>query len=262
MSLVKLDRVHEAVESIEQALSRYPDNASIHANYGWALLQQGKSVEAMHAFREALRLEPHLEWARQGVVQAFKARNPLYQWLLRYFLWMSRLNLRTKGLIVVLGWLLAQLLGPLLWLYLLFVFLTWVADPLTTLLLRLDRYGRLVLSERDINASNWVGGLLLVALASLSLGLWLQNPIVLINSLVWAMLIIPVSAIFYCAEGVPRRTMTLYTVILAVIGLSGLTIAILQGLGTIASFILLIFLLGAFVSNILANMLLQQQPQL
>lgn len=261
MSLVKLDRVHEAVDSIEQALSRHPDNASIHANHGWALLQQSRPVEAMYAFREALRLEPHLEWARQGVVQALKARNPLYQLLLSYFLWMSRLSLRTKGLIVVLGWLLAQLLEPLLWVYLLFVFLTWVADSLTTLLLRLDRYGRLALSERDIRASNWVGGLLLVALASLSLGLWLQTPILVINSLVWAVLIIPVSAIFYCAAGMPRRTMTLYTLILAAIGLGGLAIASLQGLGTIATSVLLIFLLGAFVSSILANILLQQQPQ-
>ncbi|NJN85908.1 MAG: tetratricopeptide repeat protein [Leptolyngbyaceae cyanobacterium SL_7_1] len=261
MSLVKLNRAQEAMDSIQQALTRYPDNASVYANHGWLLLAQARPVEAMHAFREALRLDPHLKWARQGVIQAFKARKPLYQWMLRYFLWMSQLSLRTKWLIVGMGWLAAQLLGPFLWFYLLFVFLTWVADPVATLLLRLDRYGRLVLSEREIRASNWVAGLLGVALASLSVGLWLQTPIMLINSFVWGMLIVPVSAIFHCAEGGPRRTMTLYTVVLAAIGLSGLAIAIVQGLGIVASSILLIFLLGAFISGILANVLLQQQPQ-
>lgn len=257
MSLIKLDRALEAVDSIQVALTQYPTNASLHANQGW-LLKQIRPTEAMQAFREALRLDPELAWAKQGVIQAFKVRNPIYGFILGCLAWMSQLNLYLKWAIVLAGWLLTQFLGPFIGLYWVFVFLTWAAAPLATLLLRLDRYGQLGLSDRDIAASNWVGGLLLVALASLSLGLWLQNPIILLNCLVWGALIIPVSAIFYCVEGFPQRTMTLYTVGLAAVGVSGLALVIFQGLGTIAGFILLSFLVGVFLSSILANVLLQR----
>ena len=37
-----------------------------------------------------------LDWARVGMIEALKARNPVYRLLLLYFLWMSRLARRAR----------------------------------------------------------------------------------------------------------------------------------------------------------------------
>ena len=92
MALVKLGRREEAGQTIDVALARDPDNAVSHANRGWTLLESREPRKAMEHFREALRLNPDLDWARSGIAEAMKARNPLYRWLLAYFLWMAKLS--------------------------------------------------------------------------------------------------------------------------------------------------------------------------
>src|SRR5690349_19950882 len=88
MALVKLGRSDAAGQTIVGALHRNPDNAITHANQGWTLLHGGQPKQAMLHFREALRLDPTNSWAKAGIVEAIKARNPIYRWLLMYFLWM------------------------------------------------------------------------------------------------------------------------------------------------------------------------------
>ena len=56
---------------------------------------------ALEHFREALRLNPSLEWARAGLVEALKARYPVYGLLLRYFLWMSTLSRRAQWAVIL-----------------------------------------------------------------------------------------------------------------------------------------------------------------
>ena len=48
--------------------------------------------------RETLRLEPGNEWARQGLVTALKARNPIYGLFLQYALFMGRLSPRCSAM--------------------------------------------------------------------------------------------------------------------------------------------------------------------
>ncbi len=142
IALVKLGRQGEAAAAIEAALARDPDDAVTHANLGWALLHEGEAKQALGHFREALRLEPELEWARAGIVEALKARNFLYRWMLKWFLWMSRFNTSVQ-IALVLGILVGQqllvrvinavpVLEPLFWpiviLYLGFAWLTWCAS--------------------------------------------------------------------------------------------------------------------------------------
>src|SRR5262249_29946498 len=103
LALVKLRRTKEAGQAFESALARDPDNAVTHANQGWALLQEGEAGRALHHFREALRLDADFDMARQGVIEAFKARYLIYQLLLRFVLWMSRMSRRRQWTILVGG---------------------------------------------------------------------------------------------------------------------------------------------------------------
>ncbi|MDB5311522.1 MAG: hypothetical protein JWO38_5724 [Gemmataceae bacterium] len=98
--------------------------------------------------------------------------------MLGFFLWMSRLSPETQWAVIVGLLVVQQALGaaarndpalrpfaePVLYALFGFVLLTCLAGPLFTLLLRLNRFGRLALSREEIRQSNWVGGCLFAGL--------------------------------------------------------------------------------------------------
>ena len=84
MALGSLGRGEEARRAVTGVLTLDPDNAYAHANHGWLLLRQAKPDEALESFRAALRLDPSLDWARSGIIEALKARRGLYRLMLRY----------------------------------------------------------------------------------------------------------------------------------------------------------------------------------
>jgi tetratricopeptide (TPR) repeat protein len=228
MALVKLGRRGEAGATMAQALALDPEDAFTHANRGWSLLHEGKPKEAMEHFREALRLDPTLDWARAGIVEALKARNFVYRWMLAYFLFMSRLSTRAQWAIMLGGWFGAQALQqfgearpqfkpfvlPVIAVYILFAILTWLADPLFNLLLRVSRYGRLALSREQVTAANWVGGVLLLSVVS-AVAFIVQGWHVLLEvAIMTFVLTVPVSALFRTPKGWPRWAM-----VAAVVGL-------------------------------------------
>ncbi|HXG10576.1 MAG TPA: tetratricopeptide repeat protein [Gemmataceae bacterium] len=273
MALVQLGRRDEAGATIEAALARDPENAVTHANQGWALLHAGDHAKAMEHFREALRLNPELDWARAGIVEALKARHLLYGLMLRYFLWMSRLSSTAQWGVIIGGYLgyralrslarnnpeLAPWVLPLLILYIVFAVLTWTASPLFNLLLRLNRFGRLALSREQIVASNWVGGTALAALITFSVWLATQKALLLTLALVFGMLVLPVAGTFHCQRGWPRQAMAAYTFLLAAAGLGAHVLAFLQLPGF--EILLPLFFLGVLLSTFVANGLMMVQPK-
>ncbi|OWK43309.1 TPR repeat-containing protein [Fimbriiglobus ruber] len=238
MALVKLGRRVEAGETIEGALARDPDNAFTHANNGWAMLHAGDPTRALVHFREALRLNPDLEFARAGMIEALKARYWVYRQILRYFLWMSRLSPQARWGVVI-GLLvgqqaaaavaksnpeLAPFLEPLLIAYVVFVVTTWTARPLSNLVLRLSRFGRLALSREQRATSNLVGGCVLVSLVGVGIGIvepapydwpgWLM-------ALAFMILLLPLGSIFSCPSGWPRVVMVVYTLVMFLVAVAG-----------------------------------------
>lgn len=255
MALVKLGRRAEAGATIDATLARDPENADTHANQGWALLEGGDRAGALDHFREALRLDPDNEWARQGIVETLKSKHRLYSFMLRYFFWMSRLEPRTQWMVIVGGFLgnrmlsavsgsnpaLAPVVLPLQILYVVFVFLTWTADPLSNLLLRLDRFGRLVLSPEQVRASNWVGATLLGALGAGTVALVTRNSAWGVFAFGCAFMLIPIAAVFRTPVGWPRHTMVGYAIAMALAGLSGSIatyVVMLVGVGWVANFLI------------------------
>ncbi len=161
MALTKLGRQADAVASVDEALRRNPDDALAHTNKGWALLHQRKPREALEHFRESLRIDPTYDYAKAGIVEALKAKNPLYRWMLAYFLWMSRLSQRARWGVVLGGYFGYQLarslassnpslspwLMPIIIAYIVFALLTWYAYPLFNLALRINKFGRYALTR-------------------------------------------------------------------------------------------------------------------
>jgi len=100
-ALTHLGRMDEAQRTIEGALKDAPENAHTFANLGWTCLHQGQHREALQHFREALRLDPESEWARNGMIYALRARFVAYRLLLTFYLWMSRLNPKVRSGILI-----------------------------------------------------------------------------------------------------------------------------------------------------------------
>jgi tetratricopeptide (TPR) repeat protein len=265
IALVKLGRKEEAGQAIDVALARDPENATTHANQGWALLHRGEHRQALTHFCEALRLNPDLAWARQGIVEALRARNPIYWVMLRYFLWMSRLGRQAQWGIVIGLYVLARLLRsaaatspaltpwitPILILYSAFAMLTWAARPMFDLFLRLNRFGRYALTNRQIVASNWVGLCLAVALVLLALGLVPDSGMPVSAAIVPAAMIVPVSGVFRARPGKRRWVLVAYTVLLALVGLG--SVALLPRDPSFASGLLTVFGVGWMAYTWLAN---------
>jgi tetratricopeptide (TPR) repeat protein len=278
--LVKLGRTREAGATIDAALARDPQNSATHANRGWTLLEQGSATEAQEHFRESLRLDPDNEWARKGIVEALKARNPVYAGMLRYFLWMSRLDRRAQWGVIVGGYLVNRMLTraanadpdvapwvlPFRILYVAFVLLTWTADPLFNLVLRLNRFGRLALSREQIVESNWLGTVILLALLSLgACVVWGFDSPFLLSAMVFGFLIIPVAGTFKASLGWPRTAMWVYTGVLGALGLTSLAMAVAAwqsgqrggGGGALFGF----FLIGVVLAPWVANYLISRRPR-
>lgn len=263
MALVRMGRKAEAMATVDFALERDPENAVSHANQGWNCLHQNDPRRAQTHFREALRLNPELEYARQGMLEALKARNPVYRGMLAYFLWMARQSGRLQAAFVIgtffvvrfvrslaethPNW--APLLWPLVAIFYLFIYLSWTAVPMFNLLLRLDRFGRYVLSAGERVATNWFGASVVVALAGLGSWLWgAENG--LLGALVGAALSICV-AVTFSRTGRSRRWFTISSAVLAVLGLGGMALLMAEiDLGVI---LVVAFCLGFFALQISAN---------
>jgi len=216
-ALVHLGRKDEAGATLHGALARDPENADTHANQGWALLHRGDREGALEHFRESLRLDPEGEWARDGLAEALKARNPLYAGMLRYFLWMNRLDKRTQWMVVVGGIIgynvvrnvaranpaLAPWLTPLMVAYVAFVLLSWAAPQIFNAVLMASRDGRYVLSPEQRRSGAWMAAGLGAALALGVAALVTREFWAINGAILFAGLLIPLAAAFRGPRGRP-----------------------------------------------------------
>ncbi len=79
---------HAAAEGVTRTvLHRDPEEQTAHARLGWIGLTGGSTRAAEENFREALRLDPHDDHAREGLLYALRSRFIVYRALFRFVLW-------------------------------------------------------------------------------------------------------------------------------------------------------------------------------
>jgi tetratricopeptide (TPR) repeat protein len=77
----ELTQLRDVVDGL---LAEDPENPLSHANAGWRALDGGDPRAAERHFLEALRLQPAMEFARQGLVESFRQRSPIFRMLFRW----------------------------------------------------------------------------------------------------------------------------------------------------------------------------------
>ena len=270
-ALIKLNRQADAQVTVDDALHRNPENSYSHANKGYSLLHSGDLDASLAQFKEALRLDPTNDFAREGLKEAIKGKNIIYRGIQKYFLWMGRMQSQYQwGFIIgiyvlyrIILWgmeafpVLTPVLLPLAVFYVLFAFSTWIAKPISNLALRYHSLGKLALDDDEILASNLVGGLGLLMLGALLMHFIGMAPednpeFYLFFAGFFALSMIPVSGIFSVPKEMKaRRWLTIYSIFLLCCGLTFLLIAPNQLI------FFYIFALGIFVYSFVANYLVK-----
>jgi len=151
---LRLQNKREEIAShLAGMLARDPEDPYTHANAGWSALQRGDRRTAESHFREALRLHPGFESAREGLLASFRARSPVYRGYLHYCFAMQRLRTRSRWAVVLgifcavqlTAWIPDYVALPIIALYLLFILWVWMAKPIGNILLLTDSFARYAL---------------------------------------------------------------------------------------------------------------------
>ncbi len=179
ITLLETNGISEAEKIVDQALRLTPDSAFAHTAQGWVSLHHGKGAIAREAFREALRIKPDSQWARQGMMEALKAKNLFYRWVLRYDLWLKGLGGKQRMLLI--GVLI--FIPPLRGLYLLILIPGIAIKAIASLMLRFDPYGKLLLdsNENQERIPLWIVSLVWMSAAALGAYFKLISLLILIT---------------------------------------------------------------------------------
>ncbi|MDQ8198103.1 tetratricopeptide repeat protein [Pelagicoccus enzymogenes] len=225
-ALTKLKRSDDAQDSLDYALKRDPENPYTHYQKGHVLLEGGKYDEAAKHFCEALRLAPNFEDAKEGLVEALKAKHFVYSLFLKYIFFMSRLKPGVQMGIIFGGYFAQRILSESLAsagqygaasavriVYGVFAFFTWTASSLFNLLLFVHPMGRYALSERQRKVAAGVGACVAMILASLALHFSTNIEGLLYGALAFATCSLPVAAAEYATN--PGKLKLLGLVIVA-----------------------------------------------
>lgn len=236
MALVSLGRIDEARDFIGKALEKAPESPLFQAHRGWNALQSGDREAATDAFLEALRLDPEMAWAREGLVEALKLRYPLYAFVLKRLLRMQRRGAGEHAAYVV-GEILAMelleklvrryrrlraLLNLLVLLRIARVVLSWTARPLTNLALRLHTVGNASLSDDQRAESSYAGIAAAAAAGALAMSLTTHVAAWSFTSVLSVFMLLNVAATFKCQRGWTRSLVGGISIAALLIGLFGL----------------------------------------
>ncbi len=216
----------DATKPNSQANELSNETAGSLTKLGWSALERGDHQQAIQFFRRALRLRPGDARARSGVVEALKARHPVYRRVLATFFAISRFSPASQIGLMLLAFLALRIINtvaqvnsqwaPFLWPPLVVILglfvLSGLASPLFDVVLQLDPLGRDSLSDDQRRGANLLILNLVLPLPVLFLALWLGNGLGFVAWILLTMTALPSSAIFRCASGWPRWTMVAITI--------------------------------------------------
>ena len=163
-------------------LERDAEDPYTHLNAGWSALQRGAHRDAERHFREALRIDPEFDAAREGLLTSFRARSPFYRAYLAYCMRLARLKEGAQWAVIIGIYVIYRVLRGLAStvspglaigigaLYLVFVLWGFVANAVGNFMLLFDRFARYALRRNETVEAALVGGGVVAGLGLLILG--------------------------------------------------------------------------------------------
>lgn len=262
-ALNKLNRKEESFETVEGALREDPNNAYTHANYGWGLLEQGNHKKALEHFKESLSNDPTFEYAQAGILEALKAKNPIYRLYLKYAFFIGNLSEKyqwgvilgfyfgMKGLNALAKYneALQPFLTPLILVLAIIAFSTWIITPLGNLFLRFNKYGRMLLDKKEKLSSSLVAISLLIFTIGL-VSYLLSDDERMLTLVAFGFGMMPALGAMFAPTKV-KNALVYYTFALALVG--SLAIAQAFSTGVVFNNMSMLFLVGFILFQWVAN---------
>lgn len=232
--LTKLNRIEEANLTIEHLLFDNPNDVYSQANVGWVELEKGNHEKAMTHFKEALILNPNMQYARNGMSTALKAKNIFYKWFLKYQFWMTNKSSKNQW-IFILGIYFAYrfsvkvlsasgmsyLALPLIIVYLLFALGGWIMEPISNMILNFNNYGKYLLSKSEKLSGISFGTLTILSLISIIIFLTTSNHYFLILAISFICSLIPLPRAFLQDSKKAKNFGISYGILILLVGLFG-----------------------------------------
>ena len=107
--LTTLGRNQEAHSTSDHLLRMMPDNSDPHVAAGRVALHQGKVDDAISHYKEALRLNPNSEEAKNGVMDSLRSRFLLYRWYFAFNAQLAKLPIGSGFVIYLVARVVMQL---------------------------------------------------------------------------------------------------------------------------------------------------------
>ncbi len=228
------NRLDESYDETARRLARDPENPISLANAGWTALQSGKIEQAENLFRDALRIDPECEYARDGLKESFRARSAFYRLFLRWVFFMQRFNEKNQMFImigIVIGFRFVRkavqeinpaLLPPLFVLFYLFIFGTWLSSGIANLMILRDKSARLSLDRSEKHDGLIVGGGFMLGLVLGISGLSFQQDELMLLGAMLMLAAIPSSMCFTNASLKGRIVFGMITILVYITGTIGI----------------------------------------
>lgn len=230
--LTKLNRLDELHSNIQETLSQNPEDTFSHANIGWSKLETGNIKEAQNHFWEALKINPDNAFAKEGMKEVVRSKNPLYRFFMNYQFWLAKQQNNVQWLFILGIYFGTKFIGglakqfPILWIaygvLVFFAYLTWFIESFANIFLRFDGFGKYALDDDEKKSANIVAVCLLTAITCIALYFVLDKYMLLYAAIYAATVLIPLSRYYMMSERKRKGFMTYYTFGLAAVGLFAL----------------------------------------
>ncbi|EDP70281.1 hypothetical protein FBALC1_05978 [Flavobacteriales bacterium ALC-1] len=261
-ALTKLNRKEEAKETIETLLNDDPENSFSHANVGWSHLEHNDLPKALLHFKEALKLDPNDNYARNGMLTAVKAKNRVYNLYLRYAFWISNKSEKNQWLYIIGIYLvyrvfvkvltasgLSILAIPLIVAYLLLALGSWFMEPLSNMLLLFDNYGKYLLDKNSKLSGQILFALLVLALTTFLLSFLIENNYLILISIASLAAILPLSRSPLISKKNNQIMGYAYGALILLVAIIGSIIG--YDYGTLLTIIAILFIAYTWLGNLL-----------
>jgi tetratricopeptide (TPR) repeat protein len=266
--LAKLKRTDEAMDTIEDSLSKDPDNEFTHATIGWNYLERGNHKKANSHFREALRISPNYESAKMGLKESLKSIFFPYKIVVLFSLWMSEKTKNFRWIFLIGIYILFRIvrsvaatnetlkpfLLPLILLYFLFIAFTWIANPLANFFLLFHKDGKYSLTKSEstigiLVVTVLISGILLASYAYYSFPVPQEN--ILYPAVVLATMSVPIGQMEFPIDFKSGSIRVWYPFGLAIFGLLAIVLGIMNS--EIGIFLVVTYAVAFFIFLWVAN---------
>jgi hypothetical protein len=266
LSKIETPMQQKRFSEAEKILADLAAEDATNAHSGSGLLEKGDYKQALVHFKEALTHDPTNESAQDGLLEALKARNPIYRLFRRFAFWMQDMRAGFHWGVIVAFLIYARSFKvlikefPLLWNYFFLIlilfaaisFSTWVVIPIANLFLRFNKYGKLLLSKQEKKSSNFVVVSFVLFVAGLLLYIIVGGEQYLALAFFGFAMMMPLGNMYALAK--KKKVLLVYTIVLGVVGT--LAVAISLANETLINPFSGIFFLGIIGYQWVANYLL------